>query len=607
MGVKNLGAVTRMAEYKFNCYRCGQHLACEESLSGTQIQCPVCQALLLVPFFGVPPTAAPTAGIQSPAVVTPQRRGRVKLFIDLALALIAIGAAVWVLIDDAKKRERYRALTSLGAVYDQMQSYQDKIAITQEVEVEGRKRLHELSASLLVRKPDKVNLRVKSEQGEVQMVCDGQKTWTYVSIFENQYVSREADKISDNFIRLLNHSWLGLQGALDYYEFVLAGDAQKLFKKAKNLKFGGRVLLNGKPAYLMTWEFQPTPFRLAIKAWIDPENGLILKMIEDFTVVASELAKLGPYTIVNTNILKVTTAPSGVRLGETIADDQFGFQRPAASKSVEHFQLTSLLARRTNPLFSDELLERLIPPRSRQAKPGMIDLTKYYNAPLVASWHAGLGNDLSTLPAGIQKFVGVEFDIRGLIQLSGGEVGVRYPEDITGIKARLKSSRLHFLHAAGWNLVNTGTKIGSYWVRYADGKRKEIPIVYGQDVVNWWNSDGKLPTQSVVAWTGQNAASRAQGRLIRLFCSTWTNPFPELEIESIDFVSSLVNSAPFLVAITADYPAGQRVAQVRHAQDSPLADWSVDADGTFDLKEIFTSVPNTTNPSGLGRFYDDPL
>ncbi|MBI2948025.1 MAG: DUF2092 domain-containing protein, partial [Verrucomicrobia bacterium] len=346
-----------MAEYKFNCYRCGQHLACEESLSGTQIQCPVCQAQLLVPFFNAPPAPVyAQAGFPPMPPAPAHRKGRVKGFIDLALALSAIGAAVWVLLDDAKKREEHHALTSLGAVYDQMKSYQDKVFITQEVEVEGRKRLFEMSGSLLVEKPGKLNLRFKSEQVEVQMVCDGQKTWTYVSRFENQYITREAGSISDNFDRLLNHSWLGLRGVLDYYQVVLAGDAQQLFKRAKNLKFGGRVALNGRPAYALTWEFQRTPFRLAIKAWVNRENGQILKMVEDFTVVASELAKLGPYTIVNTNILKVTTAPSGVRLNDPIADDQFVFQAPGASKEVEHFQLTSLLARRNNPVFSDEML-----------------------------------------------------------------------------------------------------------------------------------------------------------------------------------------------------------------------------------------------------------
>src|SRR5437899_2454754 len=124
-----------MPDHKFSCYRCGQHLACAESLGGTQIQCPACQATLLVPCSGVAPDPHyPPAGIQGLAAATSHRKTRAKLFIDLALALVAVGAAVWVLMEDAKTREQYRALTSLGAIYDKMKSYQDKAFITQEVE-----------------------------------------------------------------------------------------------------------------------------------------------------------------------------------------------------------------------------------------------------------------------------------------------------------------------------------------------------------------------------------------------------------------------------------------------------------------------------------------
>ena len=314
-----------MSDYKFSCYRCGQHLAFDESLSGTQIQCPVCQAPLLVPFPGYPQT-----GPQGP----PLRKWRVKFFIDVTLALIAIASATWVLIDDRKKREEYGALANLGAVYDRMKSYQDKASITQEVQAEGRKRAYEYSASLAMQKPNLLNLQVKSEQGDVQLVCDGQKTWTYASIFENQYISRNPDPLPQMLSDLLDHSWLGLHGALDYYHIVLTGDAHKAFKRAKNLKFGGRVLFEDKPAYLLTWEFQSTPFRLSVKAWIDQANGMILKMVEDFTVVASELAKLGPYSVVNTNLLKVTTVPRAARSGEALTPEQFVFQPPVASKSV---------------------------------------------------------------------------------------------------------------------------------------------------------------------------------------------------------------------------------------------------------------------------------
>jgi DNA-directed RNA polymerase subunit RPC12/RpoP len=38
-----------MAEFKFSCSHCDQHLQCDESLSGRQIQCPHCNTLIRIP------------------------------------------------------------------------------------------------------------------------------------------------------------------------------------------------------------------------------------------------------------------------------------------------------------------------------------------------------------------------------------------------------------------------------------------------------------------------------------------------------------------------------------------------------------------------------
>jgi hypothetical protein len=55
-----------------------------------------------------------------------------------------------------------------------------------------------------------------------------------------------------------------------------------------------------------------------------------------------------------------------------------------------------------------------------------------------------------------------------------------------------------------------------------------------------------------LAWTGSSAAATASKTQVRLFRWTWSNPLPDLEIASIDFVSALNGCAPFLVAVTAE-------------------------------------------------------
>lgn len=45
-----------MAEFKFSCPQCEQHLQCDEGLSGRQIQCPACNHLIRIP---APPWKSP--------------------------------------------------------------------------------------------------------------------------------------------------------------------------------------------------------------------------------------------------------------------------------------------------------------------------------------------------------------------------------------------------------------------------------------------------------------------------------------------------------------------------------------------------------------------
>jgi DNA-directed RNA polymerase subunit RPC12/RpoP len=57
-----------MAEIKFSCPQCGQHISGEEQWSGRQIQCPACATTLTVP--GAPPAPATVASV--PQSLVPQ-------------------------------------------------------------------------------------------------------------------------------------------------------------------------------------------------------------------------------------------------------------------------------------------------------------------------------------------------------------------------------------------------------------------------------------------------------------------------------------------------------------------------------------------------------
>jgi hypothetical protein len=187
----------------------------------------------------------------------------------------------------------------------------------------------------------------------------------------------------------------------------------------------------------------------------------------------------------------------------------------------------------------------------------LLNLTPFYNAGLNESWHGGKGNDLAALPKGLQTFSGVEFDVRGIVQLgSKSPSATNFPALIKGIPVNLKCQRLYFLHAAGFGAPgDEGKQVGTYVVHFATNQmRLEIPIRYGHEVRNWHALAGELaaPSELKVAWRGENAQSKSAGRSIRLFLTTWVNVAPDLEVESIDYVSALAVPAPFLIAISVE-------------------------------------------------------
>jgi hypothetical protein len=198
--------------------------------------------------------------------------------------------------------------------------------------------------------------------------------------------------------------------------------------------------------------------------------------------------------------------------------------------------------------------------RSKPVQGQPIDLSRQYNGPLTG-WvpSSAPGNDLATLPPGLQTFEGMPFEIQGVIQLSGAmykERGETFPERVENIPVKRQCKALHFLQASSWVWLDyqkkipfpKGTELGSYAVHYADGQIKLIPILYGKDVADWFSRTPEDPevTGTHIAWSGTNAFKRN----VRLFLSSWQNPLPAMKIESIDYASAMTTASPFLIGIT---------------------------------------------------------
>ena len=203
-----------------------------------------------------------------------------------------------------------------------------------------------------------------------------------------------------------------------------------------------------------------------------------------------------------------------------------------------------------------------IPPRDPKATPQEIDLSDKYTASLTEQWHPNANglpageNHLGSLPRGLQKLGETEFDVRGLIQLTGTQAeaaGAAFPDAQPGLKIGHKCKRLIFLQGTGWQ-AEDGTVIGKYVLHYAGGAQASLDITYGKDVRDWWvtSSEPKTLGVATVAWTGSNPASDAVGASLRLFKRAYENPKPDLTIDTIDFVSTQEASAPFMVALTIE-------------------------------------------------------
>jgi eukaryotic-like serine/threonine-protein kinase len=196
-----------------------------------------------------------------------------------------------------------------------------------------------------------------------------------------------------------------------------------------------------------------------------------------------------------------------------------------------------------------------IPGRSSAIGRASIDLSAHFNALLSEAGNPAATNS-EVLPRGLQKFDGVEFDLRGVVQLAGTTLmawGTRvFPEAMAGIAIGERCNRLHLLMSTT-AFSEGGTRVASIFIKYDDGSVHEMPIVAGEHVGDWqtWPTAAKPPRAREV-WTGRQVPSRTWSRSLSWYKVTWENPRPDVVITQIDFVSAMTGAAPYLLAITVE-------------------------------------------------------
>jgi WD40 repeat protein/tetratricopeptide (TPR) repeat protein len=215
---------------------------------------------------------------------------------------------------------------------------------------------------------------------------------------------------------------------------------------------------------------------------------------------------------------------------------------------------------------SDVLKELGTPlPRPEGLDPRLLDLSGHYTAGLYGGWYnRSRDYRLRWLPETWIPRDGVQFDLRGVVQLNSGimegdnlppsESGrdvnqileQSFPDNANGIRVDRQVKALHFLGGALYARQPVGETLARVVVHYADGSSAEVPFLFGPDLTDWAGLQKELDLERV-AWR-----IRDTGQVRYLLRKTWENPSPEKQVSHLDFISTKKNGAPFLVAVTAE-------------------------------------------------------
>ena len=221
-----------------------------------------------------------------------------------------------------------------------------------------------------------------------------------------------------------------------------------------------------------------------------------------------------------------------------------------------------------------ELAEAKIAARQRKydtinATP--INLTPYVNAKLTdspASPAGNFDNNLAELPSGRNVYGGIPFDVEGVIQLGGKSLisyfHKNFPAEVDGIAIHQRFKKIHLLHAGDWvDTAEFGTTVARLVLHYGNGSQGQIDIVAGKDIFEFWSplfttgADPKYARMSPAterAWTGTNRFLEAlwPDESLTLYKSTFTNPQPDLTVSTVDYVSTMTATAPFMVGMSVE-------------------------------------------------------
>ena len=161
------------------------------------------------------------------------------------------------------------------------------------------------------------------------------------------------------------------------------------------------------------------------------------------------------------------------------------------------------------PLSQEARAAQVLPSEGLKAEQGSqpIDLSEFYGKATGTegdSWFAH--PDWKIVPKGLQNFDGILFDVSGTLLLRSKNMP-QLKEAVRNIPVKRKCRYLHLLHGFGYT-DEDGATIAVMEIHYLSGEKRELPIIQGVHVRNWWKEKFEKESDvfdlgSGVGWSGQ--------------------------------------------------------------------------------------------------------
>ena len=195
-----------------------------------------------------------------------------------------------------------------------------------------------------------------------------------------------------------------------------------------------------------------------------------------------------------------------------------------------------------------------LPARAVNLSPLLLDLTDFYNIAPDSIRHF-VESDLpvaTALPWGNPRLDGIDFDVRGALELRYSAAGDGVPQKVTGIRVPpVPIAALHVLmYAPSETPVSTEVDYAYVHLHYRDGSDAVLPIRTQREVPGWTQRDRPVP----IGWAEDLELTRL-GLQREKFDSNprLSNPHPERIIASIDLETGhRRGSQPIFFAVTAE-------------------------------------------------------